>query len=695
MKPVFTLLSLLMITGTAHADEGMWLLNDFPVKSVEKKYGFKATPEWLDHVRLSSARLAGGCSGSFVSPNGLVMTNHHCAHECIEQISKSGDDHVANGFSAREMKDEVKCPEIEVNKLTQITDVTKDIQKATKGLSGKGFNDQLKAEMSKMEKQCSGGSDSIRCDVVTLYNGGAYHLYKYQRYQDVRLVFAPEFSVAFFGGDPDNFNFPRFDLDVSFLRVYEKNQPLQTNDYFQWSKGGPKDAELTFVTGHPGRTSRLLTIAELEFIRDVKMMKDIPYASELRGILTEFQNRGKEQKRISNAHLFSVENWLKALKGREQALMDKAFFAKKVAAEKAFMAKVKANPKLNKEYGNAWNEIAKAEDDLKNIYYPLSFIENTNYGSKYFEFAKILVRAATELPKPNEKRFREFTDAKLPSVKQTLFSEAPINDEFEIAMLTFNFTKMRENLTADHPFVKKFFGEKSPFELASEVVKGTKLKDLKTRKRLFEGGQVAINESSDPLIKLVTLSDPDARDVRKKYEDDVEPKLKLNSEKLAKAYFAVYGSGTYPDATFTLRISYGVTKGWEEKGELVKPFTTIGGAFQRHTGRDPFALPTSWLKAKDKLDLSTPLNFVTTNDIIGGNSGSPVINKAGEVVGLIFDGNIHSLGGDYGFDERVNRAVAVDSAALIETLDKVYGATRIVNDLKSGARLEPKAASAD
>lgn len=666
----------------AVADEGMWTLNGFPTKAVAKKYHFTATPAWLEHVRLSSARLAFGCSGSFVSQNGLVMTNHHCARECIEQNSKAGNDHIANGFYATAQKDEVKCPEVEVNKLTKITDVTARIEKETKGLKGKDYNDKLKATMSTLEKECSGGSDETRCDVVTLYHGGKYHLYKYHRYQDVRLVFAPEEPVAFFGGDPDNFNFPRYDLDVSFMRVYDHGQPLQTKDYFQWSKNGSKEGDLTFVTGHPGHTSRLMTVSELEFIRDLRLPTSIQYASELRGLLTEFQKRGTEEKRISSALLFEIENWLKAMRGQHSALLDKSFFAKKTTAENQLRKMVAANPKWKRDYGSAWPEITKAYDEYRKIYVPYRQIEMNTYESKLYMHAKMLVRAAGELPKANEKRYREFADSNLPHMKQELFSEAPIYDELEKEMLAFHLTKMRENLLADHPFVKKVLGQKSPEELAAELVKGTRLKDVKYRKSLLEGGMKAVQASDDPMIQLALLMDPDARDIRKKYEDEIEPKIKQNHEKVAKAQFAVFGADTYPDATFTLRIAMGTVKGWDENGAPVPPFTTMGGAFERHTGREPFALPKSWLNAKSKLNLESHLNFSSTNDIIGGNSGSPVINKDAEIVGLIFDGNIHSLGNDFGFDEKVSRAVAVDSGALLESLEKIYGADRIIQDIR-------------
>ncbi len=688
MKRLGTLLILLvsmslqLFLQLAHADEGMWTLNNFPKKAFEKKYHYVPTDDWLKHVQLSSARLAGGCSGSFVSAGGLVMTNHHCAASCIEQLSNSKKDFIVAGFYAKKAEDEVKCPEIEVNKLINISDVTARIQTVTKGLSGKDFNDKLKAEIATIEKSCSAGSEQVRCDVVTLYHGGAYNLYQYERYQDVRLVFAPEFAAAFFGGDPDNFMFPRYDLDVSFLRVYDKGAPLHTKDFFKWSKSGVKDSDLTFVTGHPGNTSRLLTIADLELLRDLKLPKNLMFLSELRGLLTEFQKRGPEQKRISNGKLFGVENGLKAMKGRFLTLTDKKFFSERVAQEQNLIRKVNASSKLKKEYASAWKENSVAVQKLKDIFYELEFIEYNTYGSKLFQIARNLVRASEESQKPNEKRFHEFTDSAMPQMKQYLFTTAPIYDEFEITMMTFYFTKLREYLTADHPFVKKVLGKKSPSELAEFLIRNTKLKDIKSREQLLAGGKASIDASTDVMIEFAKLLDPDSRKIRKQYEDDIESVLKKNAEKIAQAQFAVYGSQTYPDATFTLRISYGQVKGYNENAHFISPITNYAGAYDRHSGKDPFALPESWIKAKDRIDLKLALNMCTTNDIIGGNSGSPVINKDAEVVGLIFDGNIQSLGGDFGFDESVNRAVAVESSGIIEALDKIYDASRITAELK-------------
>ena len=683
MKASPAIAALILASSIAHADEGMWTYNNFPSDKVKQKYGFESTQQWLDHVRLSSLRLAQGCSASLVSPNGLVMTNHHCAHQCIEQLSNAQKDYVASGFFARTEKEEVKCPVLEANQLTQITDVTDRVRAALKGLEGKQYNDALKAEMSKIEKECA-TSDDVRCDVVSLYHNGIFNLYKYRRFQDVRLVFAPEFAIAFFGGDPDNFNFPRYDLDVSFLRIYEGDRPAKTEHYFKWSPEGARDGDLAFVSGNPGGTSRLNTVAQLEYQRDVALPANLLRLAELRGLLTDFADRGPEFKRISSPLLFGTENSLKGLFGRYQSLLDKAFFASKVAAEQAFRSKINLDPAKKRTYGSAWDAIAKAEVDLKNIRRPLVYLEQgAGFQSQLFSIAKTLVRTSEELPKPNEKRLREYADSAMPAVKQRLFSSAPIYDDLEIATLAFSLTKLREMLGPDDPAVRKVLGKDSPKEIATSLVKGTQLKDVKLRKALFEGGKKAVDASNDPMIQLARKIDPDARAIRKHYEDDIESVEKKNQELIAKANFEIYGTSNYPDATFTARVSYGQVKGWIENGKPVNPITTMAGAFERNTGRDPFALPASWLAAKSKLNLGTPMNFCTDNDIIGGNSGSPMVNKNGEIIGLVFDGNIHSLGGEYGFDPALNRTVAVHSAALIEALGKIYGANRIIEELRS------------
>jgi V8-like Glu-specific endopeptidase len=664
-------------------DEGMWLLNDFPSDRLGKLHGFAPSPEWLDHVRLSAARVGMGCSGSFVSPNGLVMTNHHCASRCIEQLSSAKKDYIANGFYAKSEKEEAKCPEMEVNQLIAINDVTDRVLAATKGLAGAKFNEANKAEQAKIEKECA-KSDDLRCDVVTLYRGGRYHLYKYQRYQDVRLSFAPEFASAFFGGDPDNFNFPRYDLDVTFLRVYREGKPVSGGHYFKWSQSGAKEGDLTFVAGHPHQTSRGITIAEFEFLRDVELPTKLLRLSEWRGLLTEFQTKGPEQKRIAGSRLFGIENSLKGIKGRVEALRDPEVFGKKLFEEKELRAKVEGEPAMKDAYGASWDAIAEAQKKLRNIQSRYVMLEKgEGFWSDLFDQARRLLRASAEFAKPNEQRLREYVDSRKPAITQKVTSTAPIYDELEILTLTAALTGMRAELGPDDAFVRKVLGKDTPRELATRLVKGSKLKDPKVRKALFEGGEAAISASKDPMIEFARLVEPESRAMRKTYEDDVESVIKKNAELIAKARFQVYGTSVYPDATGTLRLSFGQVRGWEEGGKKITPVTTLGGAFERATGKDPFALPKSWIDNKAKLDLSTPFNFSTTNDIIGGNSGSPVIDQEGRIVGLIFDGNIHSLGGDYAYDGKDNRAVSVHSAALLETLGNIYSASRIVDEIKA------------
>lgn len=671
------------------ADEGMWTYNNFPSSRVQQKYGFTPTQSWLDHVRLSSARLAGGCSGSFVSPNGLVMTNHHCAHDCIEQLSTAQKDFVASGFYAKTVADEVRCPEIEINQLLKITNVTAQIGAATRGLSGQQYKEAQLAATAKIEKDCA-TSDALRCEVVPLYHGGEYDLYQYRRFSDVRLVFAPEFAIAFFGGDPDNFEFPRYDLDVSFLRVYDNGKPAQLEQYLPWNTQGAKEGDLTFVSGNPGQTSRLLTVAELEYERDVYLPRRLFRLAEQRGMITEFQKRGPEQKRHSTELLFGVENSYKGLRGRLEALLDKGFFQQKLDAERRLREKVARKP----QYAHAWDAIAQAEAQHKALQTRLALLEGENprqfgpvaqaFDSDNFKRARLIVRFAEEIQKPNEQRLKEYGDSKIPALKQEMLSTAPLFDDFEIARLTLSLTQMREKLGADDPFVRKVLGKQSPAQVAQDVIAHTRVKDVAFRKQLVEGGKAAIDSSNDPLIRLVELTDPDSRAVRKKFEDEIESVLKKNDELVAKATFEAYGTSTYPDATFTLRLSYGQVKGYNEGDRHIAPITVMAGAFDRATGQDPFALPQSWLAAQKKIAGNTPMDFVTDNDIIGGNSGSPVVSQQGEAIGLVFDGNIESLAGEYGFDPALNRTVAVSTAALTEALDKIYGAQRVLEELRGG-----------
>ncbi len=680
MNRILALALAAAVPASVSADEGMWTFDAFPADKVQAAHGFRPTQEWLDHVRLASARLAGGCSASFVSEQGLVLTNHHCAHTCIEELSTADRDHVKSGFHARTLADEKRCPNVEVNQLVGIQDVTARVRGATKGLSGEGFEKALRGEMARIENECQ-ISASLRCEVVALYQGGLYHLYEYRRFQDVRLVFAPELAIAFFGGDPDNFEFPRYDLDFSFLRIYENGKPARMKDWFGWSARGPRDGDLTFVSGNPGGTDRALTVSQLEHQRSWALPDRLLRLAELRGLLTGFQMLGPEQKRISTDTLFYTENSFKALRGRLQALEDPSFFRSKTAAEQAFVAEIQKSPDKAKLYLAALDDVARAQARLREVRLPLGALEY-GFQGRLFTIARDLVRAAEERPKPNEERLREYRESNLPALTQRLFSEAPIYPDLERLLLSFSLTKLRERLGPDDPAVKKILGKESPDEVARRVVDGTKLRDVALRRQLWDGGAKAVSATADPLVAFAKTLDPEARAIRKIYENEVDAVVKRAHELIAEARFAVRGRTTYPDATFTPRLSYGTVKGWKEGTKEIRPFTTLGGAYERATGRDPFALPESWLSAKGRLDLATPFDFVTTNDIIGGNSGSPVFDRDSKVVGVIFDGNIHSLGGDYGFDEATNRAIAVDSAAILEALEKIYGAQRLVEELR-------------
>jgi hypothetical protein len=687
MKKIILVAGFLLPSICASADEGMFTFNNAPVKAIAEKYGFTPTQAWLDRVRLASVRLARGCSGSFVSKDGLVLTNHHCAHSCIEQISTAKQDFVASGYTAAALADEKKCPDVEINQLVEISNVTDRIAKATDGKEGQAFADALKAEQAAIQKECATAPD-LRCDVVTLYQGGRYDLYKYRRYQDVRLVFAPEKDIAFFGGDPDNFNFPRYDLDMALMRVYGADgKPLKVDTILPFAKASPADGELTFTSGHPGSTSRGETVAQLQADYELITPSMMTYYSEVRGMVAEFGRRGAEQTRISETLLFGVENSLKVFKGHFQALGAEGMLVQKAKAEADLRAKVDADPALKPEVGGAWDGIAKAVAVERSLWTRYATIEGgrtSGFSGDLFSNARTLLRAAEERTKPNGERLREYTDANLPFVAQRVTSTAPIYPEFEVERLAFSLTKLREYLSPDDPLVKQVLGKDSPAVVAERLVKNTKLADPKLRKQLFDGGKAAVDASHDPMLQLVRLVDPEARAVRKRWENEVDAPIRRYGAQIARARFKIEGENTYPDATFTLRLSYGAVAGWTENGKQVPSHTLIAGLYERATGSDPFRLPKSWVEAKPSLDPQTPMNFVTTNDIVGGNSGSPILNKNAELVGLAFDGNIHSLGGDYGFDPALNRCVGVDVMAIRAALAKVYKADRILRELENG-----------
>jgi hypothetical protein len=682
---------ILAALGFARADEGMWLFNVPPTAKIKAKYGFELTKTWLDHTRLSSVRFDNGGSGSFVSPDGLVFTNHHIAAECVQDLSSGGKDYMKTGFYAKTRADEAKCPDLELNVLENIEDVTDKVKAAAKpGMSVADQGLARRAAMSAIEQDCVKAT-KLRCDVTTFYSGAMFHLYEYKKYTDVRLVFAPEFAAAFFGGDPDNFEFPRYDLDVSFFRIYENNQPVHLDNYFKWSTGNLKEGDLVFVSGNPGSTGRLNTIAQLEFLRDTVYPLQLESLARRDALLKKFGAISAENARIAEGDIFGIENTLKAIKGYNTGLIDKAVMAKKAADEDKMRQAIASDPAKKAEFGDPWSEIAKAIDAEKQIYLPLNYFERrAAFRGDLPGIARTLVRAAAERAKPNGERLREFRDSALPSLEQSLFSTAPVYKSLEKAVLADSLAEALEKMP-DSGILKRVLNGKTPAEVAASLIDNSKLDDVAVRKQLYSGGKAAITASTDPLVVLMREVDPEARAARQRFDDEVDAVVTRDGAAIANIRFATQGTATYPDATFTLRLSYGAVRGYTEDGRGVVPkgtklpfFTTIGGAFEhaaQHNNKDPYALPESWQNAKSKLNLSTPLNVVQTSDIIGGNSGSPVLNTNGELVGIIFDGDAQSLPWNFVYDDTLGRAVQVDSRGIVEALRNIYGATALADEL--------------
>ncbi|HLK33842.1 MAG TPA: S46 family peptidase, partial [Terriglobales bacterium] len=664
------------------------LFEAFPVAKVKAKYGFDPSPQWLTHVRLSSVRFNNGGSGSFVSADGLTFTNHHIAAECIQQLSTGGKDYMKTGFYAHTQAEELKCPAYELNQLVAIEDVTAQIKAAARpGTSAAQAGQAQRAEMSKLEEQCT-KKTGLRCDVVTLYSGQAYHLYQYKKYTDVRLVFAPEFDAAFFGGDPDNFEYPRYDLDISFFRVYENGKPAHLDNYFRWSPTGVKDHDLIFVSGNPGSTGRLLTVAQLEFLRDVDYPSRLKIYRQRIGMLENFSAQSPDNARIAQEELFLFQNSLKAMTGYLAGLQDKQLMAKKAADEEKLKNFVNADPKRKAEFDDPWAALAKSMQVQKQIYLPLTYVERMRgFAGNLATYARDLVRGAEERPKPNGERLREYRESALPSLEERLFSAAPIYKNLETAQLAESLAELRDAMGAGSPVVRDALNGKTPEQAADYLITNTKLDDVAVRKQLWNGGEAAIQASTDPLIVLMRKVEPQAHQVRKQYEDEVESVARRDGALLAQARFAMGGLSEPPDAGFTLRLSYGEVEGYTVAGKHYPYYTTIGGAYQHaaaHGNKPPYQLPESWMTHKAQLKLATPLNFVSTADIIGGNSGSPTVNSKGEVVGIIFDGNIESLPWNFVYSDKVGRSISVDSRGILETLRGVYGANRVVEELEGG-----------
>jgi hypothetical protein len=676
------------LSVNALADEGMWLFNQPPRQLLKDRHQFELTEAWLEHLQKSSVRFNSGGSGSFVSADGLLISNHHVGADALQKISTEEKNYLRDGFSAKSLADEVKCLDLELNVLQSIEDVTAQVNAAIPpdAAPDAAFIARRKV-MAEIEK-ASLEQTGLRSDVVTLWQGGAYHLYRFKKYTDVRLVFAPESQIAFYGGDPDNFEFPRYDLDICFFRAYENGQPAKIQPYLKFSTAGAQDGELVFVSGHPGRTSRLLTVAELEYLRDQGLPFRLNSLKRTEVLLEAWSARSEENSRRAKDELFGIKNSRKALDGRLGGLLDPALMGAKVEAEKEFKRQL-AGSAAHEAARAAYDKITTATKTMAAQATRLNFLEGgLGFSSDSFGIARTLLRAGDERPKPNGERLREFTDGGKDSLEFSLFSEKPIHADLEILTLTDALTFLAGQFGGNDPLTQTVLAGKSPRERAVELIKGTQVRDVAFRQQLYAGGAAAVTAAQDPLIEVVRLIDREARALRKVFEEQTEVKQQAQAA-IARARNALLGTAGYPDATFTLRLSFGVVQGYAEDGKQIPAMTTLGGLYARASEmkhKAPFDLPARWEQRKSQLNLATPFNFVSTADIIGGNSGSPVVNRAGEYVGIIFDGNLQSLPADYAFSEKQGRATSVHSAAMYEALDKVYDAKELLAELVTGKK---------
>jgi Peptidase S46 len=692
MKRIPWLLLLALVTAMTQptqlpADEGLWLFNHPPKKLLKEKYQFDQPPEWYEHLQKASVRFNSGGSGSFVSADGLVMTNHHVGLGALQKLSRKGKDFVKDGFYARTLQEEFKALDEELNVLMEIVDVTDQVKSAV--------NDKMTAEqafearrgmIAKIEED-SKKKTGLKSQVVTLYQGGQYHLYRFKVYTDVRLVFAPEQQIAFFGGDPDNFAYPRYNLDCCFFRVYENDKPAKIEHYLKWSTTGPREGDLAFVSGHPGHTNRMNTVADLEYLRDTGYPFQLQRLNRLEVMLSIYSGRGAEFERKAKDLLFGVANSRKARYYELAGLQDPAIMAKKKAQEKVFRDAIAKDEGL-KDAITAFDTIAQVQKVRQANIRRYTMLEGgSGFFTTYFGYARTLLRAAEEFAKPNEKRLEEFGESNKDSLELKLFSKRPLYPDFEIAKLADSLGWLTEQVGAKDPLIEKVLAGKSPQDRAAELVLGTKLGEVSVRQDLYKGGQAAINASKDPMIELARAVDPEARKIRKILENQVQEPKEQAYDKIAKANFAIEGANTYPDATFTLRLSIGTIKGYMEDGKRIPFQTTFEGLYAKadeEKNRFPYELPPRWIERKSKLNLKTSFNFVLTDDIIGGNSGSPVVNRNGEVIGLIFDGNIQSLVWDFVYTEEQARAVAVSTPAMPEAMRAVYDADALAHELITG-----------
>jgi hypothetical protein len=677
----------LLVTLSGVAEEGLWLFNRPPRELLQKRYGFSIEQAWLERLQQASVRFNTGGSGSFVSPTGLVLTNHHVGSDQLQKLSTPERDLLSQGYYARNREEELRCPDLELNVLMRIEDVTERVQQAVRpGMKPEEANAARRKAILQIEQEAHQRT-GLRCDVVTLYHGAEYHLYYYKRYTDVRLVFAPEKDIAFFGGDPDNFEYPRYCLDICLFRVYENEQPAKPPHFLRIEPRGCREGDLVFVSGHPGRTDRLNTVSHLEFLRDLQFPLALQVIFRREVILKAYSDRSLENLRRAEDELFAYQNSRKARLGILAGLQDPQILKEKLAQEEAVLTQLRQRglTQQAEAYQQARRQISQVMQKSRELYRDYYLFERgVAFNSELFYIARTLVRLAEESEKPNAERLREYGEAGLPSLLQQLFSPAPIYDDLETLKLSDSLSMLVEWLGAEHEMVRLALQGQSPRRRAEELVRHTRCKDVAFRKQLQAGGRKAIEQSDDPMIRLARAVDPYARQIRKQWEEQVEEPLRQAYAVISQARFAAYGSSVYPDATFTLRLSIGTVKGYTEAGQAIPWCTTLGGAFmheETHQARPPFRLPRRWHERKDRLQQDTPFNFVCTNDIIGGNSGSPVVNRQGDLVGVIFDGNLQSLIWDIAYTDDQARAIAVHSSAIVEALDKVYDARGLLGEL--------------
>ncbi|MBL8876869.1 MAG: S46 family peptidase [Phycisphaerae bacterium] len=675
-------LLLLAAAGSARADEGMWLISNPPRETLKTKYNFEPSEDWLKHMQRSVVRVGMGGTGSIVSPDGLVMTNHHVGLGAIAKLSTKENDLMKNGFYAPTREQELKCPDTEIRLLWDTQDVTDRVNGAVKpGMSTAEAGAARRKLISQIEKECQDGP-SFRCQVVTLYQGAKYHVYRYKIFNDVRLVFSPEEVVGSFGGDIDNFEFPRYSLDMTFFRLYEDGKPYKPEHYLSWSADGAKESEPVFVFGHPGRTRRLYTVDHLKFLRDVDLPERMSRVWRNEVKLQGFAGKNAENARIAQSNMRSVANGRKVFTGLLAGLQDPELMGKKINSESELRSFIDRDGANARDWAAAFESVANAERAYRDFYAEKATIDAVVAGSGLLSRAFDIVQLADELPKPSAERLREYADPALPSLYLRLYSTEPLYEALEIEKITQALSLLAERLGGDHPLVVAALAGQSPRKRAQDCVWGTDLKDPAARKALVEGGAAAVSTSKDPMLVLAAAFDPRSRELRKLYEDKVESVEREAYAKIAQARFARSGESMYPDATSTLRMSFGTVRGVAR--DQTPAFTNIGGLFaraQERKGEAEFTLPAKWDAAKSKLDLKTPYNFTADCDIIGGNSGSPTVNAKGEVVGLIFDGNVYSLTGDVIYDGENGRSISVDSRGMIEALRKVYNAGALANEL--------------